>query len=88
MKKLFLIALLFLSAWAIAQQVEPVRYEVDRWSKDQDCHFQTVGPADGIMVYETERTNKEKQQRLWRPSLSESKYLSFSGKGMRSLRVS
>ena len=65
MKNLFLIAFLFLSTWALAQQVEPVRYEVDRWSKDQNCHFQSVGLTDGIMVYETDRINKEKQHRLW-----------------------
>ena len=65
MKNLFLIAFLFLSTWVSAQQVEPVRYEVDRWSKDQDCHFQSLGSSDGIMVYETDRVNKEKQQRLW-----------------------
>ena len=65
MKKIILIAFLFLSTWVSAQQVEPVRYEVDRWSKDQDCHFQSLGSSDGIMVYETDRVNKEKQQRLW-----------------------
>ena len=65
MKNLFLIAFLFLSTWASAQQVEPVRYEVDRWSKDQNCHFQSVGSSDGIMVYQTDRINKQKQQRLW-----------------------
>ena len=63
--KVLLIGLLLLSCWAIAQQVEPVRYEVDRWSKDQDCHFQRLGSSDGIMVYETDRINKDKQQRLW-----------------------
>ena len=49
---------------AYAQQVEPVRYEVNRWNKQQDCHFQTLGDAEGIMVYETDKTDKKKQ-RLW-----------------------
>ena len=64
MKKLFLIAFLFFVCAASAQQVEPVRYEVSRWNKEQGCHFQALGKADGIMVYETEKTDKEKH-RLW-----------------------
>ena len=64
MKKLLLIALLFLTTWASAQQVEPVRYEVNRWNKEQCCHFQTLGDAEGIMVYETDKTDKQKH-RLW-----------------------
>ena len=64
MKKIFLIALLFLSTWATAQQVEPVRYEVSRWHKDQGCHFESFGPQGGLMVYETDKTDKDKH-RLW-----------------------
>ena len=64
MKSLLLIALLFLSSWITAQQVEPVRYEVSRWNKEQGCHFQTLDYAEGIMVYETEKADKEKH-RLW-----------------------
>ena len=64
MKKLFLIAFLFLASWASAQQVEPVRYEVSRWNREQGCHFQFLGPSDGIMVYETDKTDKERH-RLW-----------------------
>ena len=64
MKRFLLIASLFLSVWASAQQVEPVRYEVNRWNKEQGCHFQTLGDAEGIMVYETDKTDKEKH-RLW-----------------------
>ena len=41
-----------------------MRYEVSRWSKEQGCHFQTFGETEGIMVYETEKTDKEKH-RLW-----------------------
>jgi hypothetical protein len=64
MKRLFLIALLFLTFWASAQQVEPVRYEVDRWNKEQDVHFQSFDEQGGIMVVETEKTDKDKN-RLW-----------------------
>ena len=64
MKKLFLIASLFLASWVSAQQVEPVRYEVSRWNKEQDCHFQAIGQSDGIMAYETDKTDKDKH-RLW-----------------------
>ena len=64
MKNLLLIVSLFFASLAFAQQVEPVRYEVGRWSKEQGCHFQTLGEAEGIMVYETEKTDKEKH-RLW-----------------------
>ncbi|MGX8697414.1 MAG: hypothetical protein ACSW8D_13625, partial [Prevotella sp.] len=60
MKNLLLIVSLFFASWAFAQQVEPVRYEVGRWSKEQGCHFQTLCEAEGIMVYETEKTDKEK----------------------------
>ena len=64
MKRFLLIASLFLATWASAQQVEPVRYEVNRWNKEQGCQFQTLGDAEGIMVYETDRTDKQKH-RLW-----------------------
>ena len=49
---------------ASAQQVEPVRYEVSRWNKEQGCHFQSFGEKGGLMVYETEKTDKQKH-RLW-----------------------
>ena len=61
MKNLLLIAFLFLFSWAVAQQVEPVRYEVSRWNKDQGCHFQTLDENDGIMINETDKTDKQKQ---------------------------
>lgn len=64
MKNHLLIAFLFLSCFAFAQQVEPVRYEVSRWNKEQGCHFQTLGEADGIMLYETDKADKDKH-RLW-----------------------
>lgn len=64
MKNLLLIALLFLAYWTSAQQVEPVRYEVDRWNKSQGVHFEPLGLQGGIMVSETDKTDKEKH-RLW-----------------------
>ena len=64
MKKLLLIAILFLTGVASAQQAEPVRYEVNRWNRDQDFHFQSFGEDGGLVLYETEKTDKEKH-RLW-----------------------
>ena len=64
MKNILLIAIVFFACTASAQQVEPVRYEVGRWNKEQGCHFQPFGNADGIMVYETEKADNEKR-RLW-----------------------
>ena len=64
MKNLLLIASLFFASWAFSQQVEPVRYEVNRWSKEQGCQFQSFGKQGGLMLYETEKTDKEKH-RLW-----------------------
>ena len=65
MKKHLLIALLLIVNCASAQQVEPVRYEASRWNKDQGCHFQSLGTQGGIMVRETEKTDKDKLHRLW-----------------------
>lgn len=64
MKNHLLIAFLLLTSWASAQQVEPVRYEVDRWNKEQGCHFQSFGEQGGIMLSETDKTDKAKH-RLW-----------------------
>ena len=64
MKTLLLIVSLFLASWVSAQQVEPVRYEVGRWSKEQGCHFQSFGEKGGVMLYETDKTDREKH-RLW-----------------------
>ena len=64
MKRLLLIASLFFACMATAQQVEPVRYEVNRWNKAQGAHFESLGAQGGIMVSETEKTDKDKR-RLW-----------------------
>ena len=48
----------------MAQQVETSRFEVDRWGKNQGCHFESFHEQGGMMVVETEKTNEEKQ-RLW-----------------------
>ena len=64
MKRLLLIASLFLACAVSAQQVEPVRYEVNRWNKVQGAHFESLGTQGGIMVSETEKTDKDKR-RLW-----------------------
>jgi len=64
LKNLLLIAFLLFACAAKAQQVEPVRYEVNRWSKEQGCHFESFGEQGGLMCMETEKTDKEKH-RLW-----------------------
>ena len=64
MKKHLLITFLFLAGWVSAQQVEAVRYEVSRWGKDQDCHFESFQERGGLMVYATDQTDEEKN-RLW-----------------------
>ena len=64
MKNLLLIAFFFLTSWSSAQQVEPVRYEVNRWNKAQGCHFEAFGEQGGLMCIETEKTDKAKH-RLW-----------------------
>ena len=65
MRKVILIAIILVSACCgFAQQVETSRFEVNRWSKNQSCQFESFGDQGGMMVYETEKTNEEKQ-RLW-----------------------
>ncbi len=64
MKRCLVIAFMFLTSWASAQQVEPVRYEINRWNKEQGSHFQSFGEQGGLMVIETEKTDKDKR-RLW-----------------------
>ncbi|MBQ6771723.1 MAG: hypothetical protein IJP44_12200 [Bacteroidales bacterium] len=71
MKNHLLIAFLFLSCFASAQQVEPVRYEVSRWNKEQGCHFEPFGAQGGLICIETEKTDKEKH-RLWQFSCLDS----------------
>jgi hypothetical protein len=71
MKKMFLIVLLLLVGQAFAQQVEPVRYEVNRWGKEQGCHFQSFGVNGGLVLSETEKTDNEKR-RLWSFALVDS----------------
>ena len=64
MKNILLIAIFFFACAASAQQVEPVRYEVSRWNKEQGCHFESFGEKGGLMCLETDKTDKEKH-RLW-----------------------
>ena len=64
MKNIFLIVVFFLACTASAQRVEPVRYEVNRWHKEQGCHFESFGEQGGLMCIETEKTDKDKH-RLW-----------------------
>lgn len=72
MKKWFsIVAFLLAFCCVSAQQVEPARYEVDRWSKDQGCHFESFGAIGGIMVSQTDRTDEHKSQ-LWNFALLDS----------------
>ena len=65
MRKIYLIAIILVSAcYGYSQQVETSRFEVNRWSKNQSCQFESFGDQGGMMVYETEKTNEEKN-RLW-----------------------
>lgn len=65
MRKALLIALFVISTcFGFSQQVETSRYEVTRWGKDQDCHFESFQEQGGMMVSETEKTDEDKN-RLW-----------------------
>lgn len=65
MRRIHLIAILLVSACcAFAQQVETSRFEVNRWSDKQGCRFVSFQEQGGMMVYETEKTDEEKN-RLW-----------------------
>lgn len=65
MRKAHLIAIFLVSACcAFAQQVETSRFEVERWSKNQDCRFVSFGEQGGMMVTATDKADEEKNQ-LW-----------------------
>ena len=65
MRRFGFIALFVISTCcAMSQQVETARYEVPRWSKSQGCHFESFQRQGGMMVYETDKTDEEKN-RLW-----------------------
>ncbi len=65
MRGIYLIAIFLVSACGVfAQQVETTRFEVNRWSKKQGCHFESFQQDGGMMVYETDKTDEDKN-RLW-----------------------
>ena len=65
MRKICLIAVILVSACCgFAQQVETSRFEVNRWSKSQGCQFVSFGEQGGMMAFETDKTDEEKN-RLW-----------------------
>lgn len=65
MRWFYLIAMFLVSACSVfAQQVETTRFEVNQWSKKQGCHFESFQRDGGMMVYETEKTDEDKN-RLW-----------------------
>lgn len=65
---MLILAIVVSTCWSFGQQVEPARYEIARWNKNQGCRFESFGAEGGIMVYETEKTDKSKN-RLWSFSL-------------------
>lgn len=65
---MLILAIVVSTCWSFGQQVEPARYEIPRWNKNQGCRFESFGAEGGIMVYETEKTDKSKN-RLWSFSL-------------------
>lgn len=65
MKKLVIIlAIVVSTCWSFGQQVEPARYEIPRTIKNQGCLFESFGAQGGIIVSETDKTDKDKN-RLW-----------------------
>lgn len=65
---MLILAIVVSTCWSFGQQVEPARYEIARWNKNQGCRFESFGAEGGIMVYETDKTDKSKN-RLWSFSL-------------------
>lgn len=59
-----LILILFLCSSVFSQETETVRYEVPRWGKEQDFHFESFQERGGMLVYSTEQTDGDKN-RLW-----------------------
>ena len=65
MRRIVLIAALLVSACCVfAQQVETSRFEVNRWSKKQGCRYVSFQEKGGMMAYETDKTDEDKN-RLW-----------------------
>lgn len=64
MRKIWFIALFLVSACCLGQQAETARFELPRLGKDQDCHFESFKETGGIMVYETDQIDEDKNQ-LW-----------------------
>ena len=65
---MLILAIVVSTCWSFGQQVEPARYEIPRSTKDQGCRFESFGSQGGIMVSETDKTDKSKN-RLWSFSL-------------------
>lgn len=65
---MLILAIVVSTCWSFGQQAEPARYEIPRSTKDQGCRFESFGSQGGIMVSETDKTDKSKN-RLWSFSL-------------------
>lgn len=59
-----LILILFLCSSVFSQEAETARYEVTRWGKEQDFHFESFQEKGGMLVYATDQTDSDKN-RLW-----------------------
>ena len=59
-----LILILFLCSHVFSQEAETARYEVSRWGKEQDFHFESFQDKGGMLVYSTDQTDEDKN-RLW-----------------------
>ena len=65
MRSIGLIVIILVSACCgYSQQAETTRFEVNRWSKNQSCQFVSFQEKGGMMAYETDKTDEDKN-RLW-----------------------
>ena len=56
--------MMLVSACCLGQQAETARFELPRLGKDHDCRFVSFNEQGGMMVYETDQTDDDKNQ-LW-----------------------
>lgn len=65
MRSIGLIVIILVSACCgYSQQAETSRFEVNRWTKNQSCQFVSFQERGGMMAYETDKTDEDKN-RLW-----------------------
>ena len=64
MRRLVFIVMMLVSACCLGQQAETARFELPRLGKDHDCRFLSFSEQGGMMVYETDQIDDDKNQ-LW-----------------------